>query len=103
VGTALAESLLDDGYRVTGVDVAENRWSDLINERTIVTDLRLESNLNKLPESVDLVVHLAANARVHKLVTDPSKAKENFETTYNILEYARDIGADIIFSSSREV
>jgi UDP-glucose 4-epimerase len=103
VGTALAESLLDDGYQVTGVDVAENRWSSSVNKRTIVTDLRSESNLNKLPESVDLVVHLAANARVHKLVTDPSKAKDNFETTYNILEYARDIGADIIFSSSREV
>jgi UDP-glucose 4-epimerase len=103
VGTALAESLLDDGYQVTGVDLVENQWSERVNERTIVTDLQIGENLDELPESVDLVVHFAANARVHKLVEDPSKAKENFDTTYNVLEYARDIGADIVFSSSREV
>jgi UDP-glucose 4-epimerase len=103
VGTALAESLINNGYDVTGVDLVENRWSDRVDERTIVTDLRFEENLGELPESIDLVVHFAANARVHKLVEDPSKAKENFDTTYNLLEYARDIGADIVFSSSREV
>lgn len=103
VGTALAESLLDDGYQVTGVDLVENQWSDRVDERTIVTDLRSEENLDQLSESVDLVVHFAANARVHKLVEDPSMAKENFDTTYNVLEYARKIGADIVFSSSREV
>jgi len=103
VGTALAESLLDDGYEVTGVDSVENRWSERVNERTIVTDLRDSSALASLPDSVDLVVHFAANARVHKLVEDPSLAKENFDTTYNVLEYTRDIGADIVFSSSREV
>lgn len=103
VGTALAESLLDDGYQVTGVDLVENQWSERVNERTMITDLQIGENLDELPESVDLVVHFAANARVHKLVEDPSKAKENFDTTYNVLEYARDIGADIVFSSSREV
>lgn len=103
VGTALAESLLDDGYQVTGVDFEKNRWSDRVNERTITADIRSEEELQKLPESVDLVVHFAANARVHKLVKDPSLAKENFDTTYNILEYVRDTDADIIFSSSREV
>lgn len=103
VGTALAESLLDSGYDVTGVDLVENQWSDRINERTIMSDLRSEGLSDELPESVDLVVHFAANARVHKLVEDPSMAKENFDTTYNVLEYARKIGADIVFSSSREV
>ena len=103
VGTALAESLLDDDYQVTGTDLVGNRWSDRVDERTIVTDLCSEGNLDKLPDSVDLVVHFAANARVHKLVEDPAKAKENFDTTYNILKYARNAGADIIFSSSREV
>jgi UDP-glucose 4-epimerase len=103
VGTALAESLLDDGYQVIGVDLKENRWSDRVNEHTITADIRSEEELQKLPLSVDLVVHLAANARVHKLVENPSLAKENFDTTYHILEYVRDTDADIIFSSSREV
>lgn len=103
VGTELAESLLDDGYNVTGVDLVENRWSERVNERTIITDLRSKENLENLPETVDLVVHFAANARVHKLVENPSLAKENFDTTYNIMEYVRNTGAGVIFSSSREV
>lgn len=103
VGTALAESLLDDGYQVTGVDIRKNRWSDRVNEHTIIADIRSEEEIQNLPEFVDLVVHFAANARVHKLVEDPSLAKENFDTTYNILEYVRNTDAKIIFSSSREV
>lgn len=103
VGTALVEALLDEGYDVTGADIRENRWSNKVNERTLVLDLGDRSELNRLPNQIDLVIHLAANARVHKLVENPDKAKENFDTTYNILEYARQVGADFIFSSSREV
>jgi UDP-glucose 4-epimerase len=103
VGTALSESLLDEGYEVTGVDVTPNRWSDRVDDRTIVADVRSADELAQLPTDVDLVVHLAANARVHKLVENPAMAKENFDTTFNVLEYARDIGADFVFSSSREV
>jgi nucleoside-diphosphate-sugar epimerase len=103
VGTALCESLLDQGYDVTGVDLVENRWSDRVNERTIVADLRDQTSTKQLPDDVDLIVHLAANARVHKLVEKPSLAKENFDTTFTVAEYARDVNADLIFSSSREV
>jgi UDP-glucose 4-epimerase len=103
VGTALSESLLDEGYEVTGVDVAPNRWSDRVDDRTVVADVGSTDDLAQLPTDIDLVVHLAANARVHKLVKNPVMAKENFNTTFNVLEYARDIGADFVFSSSREV
>lgn len=101
IGTALSERLLDAGYEVYGVDVVPNRWSDRVAERTTVTNLM--TNCMDLPEAADLVVHLAANARVRKLVEDPGLAKENYDTTYNVLEYARNIGADVVFSSSREV
>jgi len=103
VGTALAESLLERGYEVTGADIASNRWSEAIDERTHVVDLGDASAFDSLPTDVDLVVHLAANARVHKLVENPVRAKENFDTTFNVLEYAREVGAKFIFSSSREV
>lgn len=103
VGTALCQRLLEEEYDITGIDIKPNRWSDEVNERTIVTDLSDRSSLNELPNDIDLVIHLAANARVHKLVQNPELAKENFDTTFNILEYARKIGADFIFSSSREV
>jgi UDP-glucose 4-epimerase len=103
VGTALAESLLERGFEVTGADVVANRWSDVVNERTHVVDLGNQSAFDDLPTNVDLVVHLAANARVHKLVEQPSRAKENFDTTFNVLEYARKVDANFLFSSSREV
>lgn len=103
VGTALCQQLLERGYDVTGTDIKPNRWSDTVNDRTIIADLTEESAEDKLPDSIDLVIHLAANARVHKLVQNPELAQDNFNTTFTILEYAREIGADFIFSSSREV
>ncbi len=103
VGTALCERLLEEGYEVTGTDNISNPWSEDVDDRTILLDLSDESTLDQLPKSVDLVIHLAANARVHKLVQNPLLAKENFDTTFNVLEYTRDIGAGFLFSSSREV
>ena len=38
---------------------------------------------------VDLVVHLAAHAKVHQLVRQPHRALENAIMTFNVLEFAR--------------
>lgn len=103
VGTALANELLDRGYDVTGVDIMENRWLDFINDHSNTADISNYEVFDDLPSSPDLVIHLAANARVHKLVQNPILAKENFDTTFNVMEYAREMGADVIFASSREV
>lgn len=103
VGTALCKALLEQGFDVIGADIQPNQWSNLVNENTFIVDLEDEDALSTFPESVDLVIHLAANARVHKLVKNPSRAKENFDTAFNVLEYARKVGADFLFSSSREV
>jgi UDP-glucose 4-epimerase len=85
------------------VDWEPNRWSDRIDQQTIVLDLRENALSDQLPADVDLIVHLAANARVYKLIEDPGKARDNLLTTFSVLEYAREVGADVIFSSSREV
>jgi UDP-glucose 4-epimerase len=52
---------------------------------------------------VDLVVHLAAHAKVHELVRHPHRALENTLMTFNVLEYCRLAHLPIVFSSSREV
>ena len=49
------------------------------------------------------MVHLAAHAKVHQLVREPHRALENAMMTFNVLEYARQGGIPIVFSSSREV
>ena len=51
----------------------------------------------------DVVVHLAAHAKVHELVLDPQRALANMVMTHNVLEYCRRAEVPIVFSSSREV
>jgi nucleoside-diphosphate-sugar epimerase len=103
IGTPLVETLLDRGYEVHGVDFTENRWSTTVDEHSREVDLRDPDALEYLPDDIDLVVHLAAWARVHRLVQNPARAKQNLDTTFNVLEFARSRNADVLFGSSREV
>jgi UDP-glucose 4-epimerase len=104
VGTELSLRLLDSGYDVRGVDVVDNRWSDRVDSITELIDLRDEEQVIELDSDVDMIVHLSANARVHQLVRNPEGARDNFDMTFNMLEFARknDI-QEFVFSSSREV
>ena len=52
---------------------------------------------------VDVVVHLAAHAKVHQLVRQPHRALENAIMTFNVLEYCRQRQLPLVFSSTREV
>jgi UDP-glucose 4-epimerase len=105
IGTRLGEKLLNLGYEIIGVDWKKNKWHKNLEKRTIHLDLRNKNLvLKKLPKKVDLIIHLAANARVYELVKNPDLARDNMITTYNILEYARiNKIKNIIFASSREV
>lgn len=107
IGTNLALRLLDEGHSVFGVDKRVNPWTDRF--RYILQDLTTpypphEKGIGgvEYPE-VDIVVHLAAHAKVHELVRQPHRAMENMTMTYNVLEYCRLARLPIIFSSSREV
>ena len=108
IGTNLALRLMADGHKVFGVDKRQNTWVD-DHSWYLLQDLagHYPSYAGGIggveyPE-VDLVVHLAAHAKVHQLVRQPHRALENAIMTFNVLEYARGVGVPIIFSSSREV
>src|SRR5437868_12212093 len=107
IGTNLALRLLDDGHSVFGVDKRVNPWTDRF--RYILQDLSspyppYEKGIGGVEYAqVDLVVHLAAHAKVHELVRHPYRAMENVTMTFNVLEYCRLARLPIIFSSSREV
>lgn len=104
IGTRLFETLSAQGYRVTGFDKKPNRWRPELNQKTIIGDLLEKKDVNALPDDFDLVIHLAANARVYDLVVQPDLAMENIATTYNILNFIRERRIkNVIFSSSREV
>lgn len=108
IGTNLSLELIRKGHDVFGVDIRPNTWNNKIN--TIIQDLSLTYNEHKkgignvvYPESLDIVIHLAAHAKVYELVKNPSKAIKNIMMTFNVLEYCRNNKIPIIFSSSREV
>ena len=106
IGTRLCERLMEEGRIVVGVDLQGNPWNGDVDAITVRADLRDPSlnQLEKLPFIPDLVVHLAAHARVYELVKDPARAQENVAMTFNILEYCRRKGIKrIIFASSREI
>ena len=95
--------LIAEGHDVVGADWEPNKWKPEIDALTVNVDLRDEKNLSKLPSDVDVVIHLAANARVYELVEHPDRARDNLLTLFNVLEFARknDI-SKLIFASSRE-
>lgn len=108
IGTNLALRLLDEGHRVFGVDIRPNAWTDRIE--TLLQDLSTPYPPSAegiggaaYPADIDLVVHLAAHAKVHELVVQPHRALENIAMTYNALEFCRQRNLPIVFSSSREV
>lgn len=107
IGTNLGLRLLDAGHNVFGVDKRLNTWTDRIT--TLLQDLSapyrdFSGGIGNVPyPSCNIVVHLAANAKVHELVQFPHRAMENIALTFNVLEYCRHNRVPLIFASSREV
>jgi UDP-glucuronate 4-epimerase len=108
IGTNLGLYLQERGHTVFGIDKRPNTWTNQIE--TLLQDLSVpyrtfESGVGsaEYPKDIDVVVHLAANAKVHELVQHPDRALDNIIMTYNVLEYCRQHNLPIVFSSSREV
>ena len=97
-----------EGHFVFGVDVRPNTWTNRIE--TLLQDLSVPyHNFERgighadYPPDLDIVVHLAAHAKVHELVEQPDRALENVTMVFNVLEFCRHHDLPLIFSSSREV
>lgn len=105
IGTRLCERLMDEmGLAVTGVDRRPNAWSPAVQAVTEVMDLLDTDALARLSKDFDLVIHLAANARVYDVVVDPAQARDNVLTVFNVLDFCRVNNIPrVMFASSREV
>ena len=105
IGTRLCQKLIATKHEIIPVDWVENKWSTEINTKTIIVDLRdTQETLKVLPRDIDMIIHLAANARVYNLIDDPSLAKDNFLSLFSMLEFARVQKIQkFLFTSSREV
>jgi UDP-glucose 4-epimerase len=107
IGTNLALALMARGDSVLGIDKRVNTWTSEI--RTEIVDMTTAPSGEGFERvaafGADVIVHLAAWAKVHQLVKEPEKALENVAITFWALELARRAkgGAAIVFGSSREV
>ncbi|MCC6357619.1 MAG: NAD-dependent epimerase/dehydratase family protein [Phycisphaerales bacterium] len=102
IGTNLGLGLMARGDEVVGIDKRPNTWTREI--KTEIFDLCNAKN-GELPVSgkFDVVVHLAAYAKVFELVEHPNRALENLVMCFSTLEYCRRTKTPIVFGSSREV
>ena len=101
IGTNVGLALLDRGDRVVGIDCRANEWTDRIE--TVRMDLS-RAAVGDLPDAkFDVVLHLAAHAKVFELVEHPERAMANIQTCFTVLDYCRRARTPIIFASSREV
>lgn len=101
IGTNLAIALQKRGDQVSGIDIRPNTWTDCIPTRIVDLSKAASEDIDNGP--VDVVVHLAAYAKVFELVEHPDRAFDNIRMLYPVLEYCRRHGTPVIFGSSREV
>jgi len=98
IGTALCERFNKMGVDYVGVDV--RRLKDSKAKGVYYCDLT-----KRFPTiyGADMVIHLAANARVYPIVKNPKQAFENYKMTFNVLEFCKQNKVPLVFASSREV
>ncbi len=102
IGTNLALALLDRGDKVVGIDNRKNTWTDRIPTTLLDLSRAKPADFPKT-DKLDVVVHLAANAKVYELVEHPQKAMDNVAMLFTTLDYCRIHSLPIVFASSREV
>ena len=117
IGSHLVDSLLADGWSVTGLDNFDPFYSREIKERNIAehrdrknyslieVDISDEPALRSAAGDYDVIVHLAAKAGVRPSILDPlAYQRVNVIGTQNMLELARNCGVEqFVLASSSSV
>ena len=111
VGSHLAERLLKDGHRVTGLDNLQT--GDRFNNRAISDSDNFSfvegsildfEKLEELIAGADYVFHLAAAVGVFNIVNKPLDSLiTNIRGTENVLALAKKYSVPIFFTSSSEI
>jgi UDP-glucuronate 4-epimerase len=117
IGSHLTERLLDSGARVVGLDVFDEFYDPSIKEANLSrsrqydgfvelrADIRDPDLLAKLPDDIEIIVHLAARAGVRPSIQQPGLyTSVNVSGTLALLEFARERGIErFVFGSSSSV
>ena len=103
VGTNLVKRLLKDGYEVVSLDNYSTGKKENEQEgcRYFDVDLSKVNNYDEFIDSVNVIFHVGALARIQPSLTDPSPhIQNNFISTLNILEYARVKNIPVVYAGS---
>jgi UDP-glucuronate 4-epimerase len=117
IGSHLVDRLLNDGWKVTGVDNFDAFYAPALKRANVAEhikhpdyslielDIRNADGLATLTQRYDVVVHLAAKAGVRPSIANPVLYQEvNVRGTQNLLEFARATGVpQFVFASSSSV
>jgi UDP-glucose 4-epimerase len=105
IGSHLVRELAPEN-EVTVLDLSPADGSTELPEtvRFVEGDVRDEEALARAGEGVDLIYHLAANVSVERSVEEPVWSHSvNVGGTLEVLEFARELGARVVFASSAAV
>ena len=106
IGSNLVDQLISDGFEVTVID---NESSNSNNQfywnkkaKNYILDICDYENIRPLFDSVDIVFHMAAEARIQPTLKNPIlAAKTNFLGTCIVLQCAKEAGVKrVIYSST---
>jgi UDP-glucuronate 4-epimerase len=109
IGSHLAETLLGQGYRVTGLDNFDPFYARAVKALTTRSGFSfVEADVARDPlplEGVEAIIHLAAKPGVRPSLEDPGSYMEaNVTATARLLDAARRTGVTrIVFGSSSSV
>lgn len=115
IGSTLAETLLAEGYRVTGIDNFDPFYPEHIKRRNLQNlinnnlfsfyEINICEGLDILRDKFDVVIHLAAKPGVRTSISHPGEYIENnIAGTQQVLEFMKTRGVKkLIFASSSSV
>ncbi len=91
IGTALLQALHKEGHEVLGIDITPptEESAATFAQHDLRTPVSDDVNKKLDGKTIDLIIHLAANARVYQLVLEPDRALDNIAMTHHIFEFAR--------------
>jgi len=103
IGTNLIKRLLKDGYKVVSLDNYSTGFKE--NEQKgcqyFDVDLNKVRDYSFFMDNVDVIFHTAALARIQPSILSPKETIENnFNSTLNILEYARKSEIEVVYAGS---
>lgn len=117
IGSHLADRLLSCGEEVVGLDNFDDFYQRDIKEQNLAAardheafllvegDIRTRSDLDRLPDNIDTIVHLAARAGVRPSIENPVLYTDvNLLGTSQVLKFAAQRGIKtFVFASSSSV